>query len=588
MWICKKIEKRKRRYLSFIPMLAMMLVLLVGVIWYRNTADSRPEIVVDWIGERGTAVTADTLELKLVCSGQYERIKVWRKGSGEDNDGKKYDSDELYAFLPAGTDIGNVSFFYNDKKAKLLLNDREYASGEAIESVALEEPYELVIDGENGNESNRLTFVQSRNLPAAFITTRSGSTGELRQDKNNRESGTFQLIDIDGTVHYDGKLEWISGRGNSSWSFEKRPYLIKLSREADLLEMGAAKKWVLFANAYDDANGIRNQMAYWLAQQSGLEYSCELRFIDLYINEVYAGTYQLCEKIEIHENRLDIGYLDEANEELNPGLDSVEGTYADGVGLNIKTPSDYSGGYILERNYGSKLTGKPFYFTTEDNEGFVVRAPARVSDTEMDYIKACMQRVENAILAEDGIDAVSGMHYTELIDVESWAKKFLMNVVTKGENIGNTSSYFYKKQGDDLIYAGPAWDFDKSFARQQGIADPNILMDNMGSTIWWKSVYNKPEFYDMVIRCYGENFRPYMEELTECYIDEWTAYLAGSSRMNWLRWPESEEDYDFPTNPLSIEGTDSAACFLKDWLTRRINYLDSLWQSGVSDKKEGD
>lgn len=588
MWIRKQIERRKRRYLSFIPMLAFMLVLLAGVIQYRNYADSRPKTAIDLIGKRGTAVTTDALELKLVCSGQYEQIKVWRKGSGEDNDGKKYDSDELYAFLPAGTDIRRVSFLYNDRKATLSLNGREYASGENIEAVALEEPYELAVDGENGSEQNYLTFVQSRNLPTAFLTTESGSTGELRQDKNNRESGTLKLIDIDGTVHYDGKLEWISGRGNSSWSFEKRPYIIKLKKEADLLEMGAAQKWVLFANAYDDANGMRNQMAYWLAQKSGLEYSCELRFIDLYINEVYAGTYQLCEKIEIHKNRLDIGYLDEANEELNPGLDSVEGTYTDSVGLDIKTPKDYSGGYILERNYGSKLTEKPFYFTTEGSEGFVVRAPARVSDTEMDYIKACMQRVENAILAEDGIDTASGKYYTDLIDMESWAKKFLMNVITKGENIGNTSSYFYKKQGDDHIYAGPAWDFDKSFARQPGIADPNILMDNMGSTKWWESVYNKAEFYDMVVQCYQKDFRPYLVELEEQYIDEWTAYIAGSSRMNWLRWPESEQDYGFPTNPMSVEGEDSAAFFLKDWLLHRIDYLDSLWQSGVSAEKEGE
>lgn len=587
MWICKKIEKRKRRYLSFIPMLVFMIALLTGVIWYRNYRDSLPKTAVDLIGKRGTAVVTDDLEVKLICSGQYERIKVWRKGSGEDNDGKKYDSDELYAFLPAGTDIQKVSFYYNDKKAKVFLNGREYASGEDIESVALKQSYELVVDGKNGNEQNRITFVQSKNLPAVFLTTDSGSTGELRQDKNNRESGTFKLINIDGTVDYDGKLEWISGRGNSSWSFEKRPYSIKLKKEAELLGMEAAQKWVLLANAYDDANGLRNQMAYTLAQKSGLEYSCELRFIDLYINEVYAGTYQLCEKIEIQKNRLDIGYLDESNEEINPGLDSLDGTYEDGVGLDIKTPQDYSGGYILERNYGSKLTGKPFYFTTEGSEGFVVRAPARVSDVEMSYIRECMQRVENAILSEDGIDPVSGLYYTELIDMESWAKKFLMNVITKGENIGNTSSYFYKKQGDDLIYAGPAWDFDKSFARQERIADPNILMDNIGSTKWWSSLYDKPEFYDMVVKCYWENFRPYLLEMEEQDIEEWTYDIADSSEMNWLRWPESAQDYDFPTNIESTAGEDSAAYFLQDWLLRRIAYLDSLWQSDGSVEKGG-
>ncbi len=578
MHIFGRVGMVKRRYLAFILMIIFLICLLAFTEYYQSNSDTDSSKSIDLIGKSGTAAVLEDLEVKIVCSGQYERIKVWRKGSGEDNDGKKYDSDELYVFLPAGADIENVSFLYNEKKLDILLDGIEYASGKSIEGIALGQAYAITADGENGKEQAALTFVQSQSLPTAFITTESGSTQELRQDKENYETGTFCLIGIDGTVYYDGKLEWISGRGNSSWVLEKRPYSIKLQSEADLLGMGAAQKWVLLANAYDDSNGIRNQMAYWLAQEAGLEYSCELQFIDLYINEIYAGTYQLCEKIEIHENRLDIGYLDESNEEINPGLDALDGTYEDSVGLSIKTPQDYSGGYILERNYGDKLTSKPFYFTTETGEGFVVRAPDRVSDVEMAYIKACMQSAENAILADDGIDEVSGLYYTELIDMESWAKKFLMNVITKGENIGATSSYFYKKRGDDLIYAGPAWDFDKSFGRQPSIADTDVLMDNIGDTQYWSCLYEKSEFYELVKTQYWESFRPHLLELCEQYIDEWTLELAGSNAVNWIRWCDASEEYGFFTDTASVTGEDSAAYFLKAWLYARMDYLDELWK----------
>lgn len=580
MQICLRMNKRQSSYLSLMIMLLVMIVLLMTVIAYEKRAEElHSDKGMDIYGRHGTAVSTDELELKIVCSGQYELIKVWRKGSGEDNDRKKYDSDELYAFLPAGADIEQVSLYYNDRKLKVLLDGRTYKSGEDIEDLKLMQPYELVVEESDGSIHSRLTFVQSANLPAAFITTESGSTTKLRQDKNNKESGTFKLIDIDGTVDYDGKLEWISGRGNSSWNFEKRPYIIKFKDDTKLLGMDAASKWVLFANAFDYADGLRNQMAYQLAANVGMEYSCDLKFIDLYINEIYAGTYQICEKIEVHKNRLDIGYLDEANEEMNPGLKSLEGTYADGVGLDIKTPRDHSGGYVLERNYGSKLTDKPFYFTTKNNEGFVVRAPSMVSDVEMDYIRDCFQSVENAILSDNGIDEISGKYYTELIDIESWAKKFLMNVVTKGESIGDTSSYFYKKQGDDHIYAGPAWDFDKSFARQEVIGDPNILMDSMGETQWWPRVYDKSEFHDMTVKYYWEDFRPYLMKMADQYIDEWAEYIAGSNEMNWIRWPESAKDYYFPDEMAAPggEGLGNATEFLKDWLRLRVAYLDSLW-----------
>lgn len=574
------IGRAKRRYLIFAFMMVFLICFYFAVEQCQNHFGTGQKKSVDLIGKNGTATVLDDLEIKIVCSGQYERIKVWRKGSGEDNDSKKYDSDELYVFLPAGADIDDVSFLYNEKQLQVSLGNIQCASGESIEGIALGQAYEITVDGENGKEQAQLTFVQSQNFPTAFITTESGSTQGLRQDKENFESGTFCLVGLDGTVYYDGNLEWISGRGNSSWVMDKRPYSIKLQSEADLLGMGAAQKWVLLANAYDDSNGIRNQMAYWLAQEAGLEYSCELQFIDLYINEVYAGTYQLCEKIEIQPNRLDIGYLDEANEEINPGLDALDGTYTDSVGLSIKTPQDYSGGYILERNYGTKLTDKPFYFTTETGEGFVIRAPSRVSDVEMAYIKNCMQSVENAILADDGVDEASGLYYTELIDMDSWAKKFLMNVITKGESIGATSSYFYKKQGDDLIYAGPAWDFDKSFGRQQSIAATDVLMDNVGDTQYWSSLYEKSEFYELVKKHYWESFRPHLLELCEQYIDEWTIELAGSSAMNWVRWCDAPSEYDFFTDTALVTGEGSAAYYLENWLSERIAYLDELWREG--------
>lgn len=556
-----------------------MCALYQGVKIYENSTVKLQLLDEDEFGRFGQAVTTDELELKINCCGQYELIKLWRKGTGEDGSGKKYDSDMLYAFIPAGVVKEEICLYYDDYTIKVFLDDKKYASGEYIKDIEWNKEYNLLVEREGECEYSRLIFVQSKNLPVAFLMTESGSTTTLRANKENIEKGTFQLIANNGEVEYDGDLEWVSGRGNSSWSFEKRGYAIKLREETDLLNMGAAKKWVLLANAFDESNGLRNQMAYDLARKVGMEYSCELQFIDLYINKVYAGTYQLCEKIEVSENRLDIGYLDEANEEINPGLDSLEGTYTDGLGLDIKTPQDYSGGYILERNYGNKLVDKPFYFTTKGNEGFVIREPSRVSDIEMQYIKDCMQGVENALLSEYGIDKISGKHYSELIDMDSWAKKFLINVITKGESIGETSSYFYKKQGDSYIYAGPAWDFDKSFGRQSSIADTDVLMDNFGETIWWSSLYQKEEFYDLVVEYYWKDFRPYLEIMIEQNIDEWAEYISDSYIMNWLRWPESAQEYDF------IEGTGKAneqsfiiaQNYLKDWLFLRMSYLDSIW-----------
>ena len=59
------------------------------------------------------------------------------------------------------------------------------------------------------------------------------------------------LIEEDGTVNYKGKLEYITGRGNTTWALEKKTYALKLAQAYPLLGMNNTKKWVLLANGYE-------------------------------------------------------------------------------------------------------------------------------------------------------------------------------------------------------------------------------------------------------------------------------------------------------------------------------------------------
>jgi hypothetical protein len=47
------------------------------------------------------------------------------------------------------------------------------------------------------------------------------------------------------------KLDYLCGRGNSTWQDPKKPFKFKLNKSTDLLAMGANKHWVLLASAYD-------------------------------------------------------------------------------------------------------------------------------------------------------------------------------------------------------------------------------------------------------------------------------------------------------------------------------------------------
>ena len=105
----------------------------------------------------------------------------------------------------------------------------------------------------------------------------------IYRKKGNEESGNMTLYHTDGSVVFAGDMNSLKGRGNSTWTqFEKKPFALKLENAADLLGMGEAEKWILFANA-DDPSNMRNKMVYDYADAVGLPYSPDSQWVDLVI-----------------------------------------------------------------------------------------------------------------------------------------------------------------------------------------------------------------------------------------------------------------------------------------------------------------
>ena len=97
----------------------------------------------------------------------------------------------------------------------------------------------------------------------------------------------------------------IRGRGNSTWGGYKRPYALRLSAEQSLCGMPAHCRWVLIANYYDNSF-IKNELAYYLSRQLGMDYTVRGEFVNLVLNGNYVGLYWLGEAILVAENRVAI------------------------------------------------------------------------------------------------------------------------------------------------------------------------------------------------------------------------------------------------------------------------------------------
>ena len=135
-------------------------------------------------------------------------------------------------------------------------------------------------------------------------------------------------------------------------------------------------------------------------------------------------------------------------------------TYCDG----ITSPSDITGGYIVELD-NIRGTSEPCHFKTENGNIYVVKSPEYASREEMEYIAVLFADMEEAIFSSTGYNS-KGIHYSEYIDMESFAGIYTLQELLKNWDAYLGSMFFFKDADEGntraKIYMGPLWDMDNT------------------------------------------------------------------------------------------------------------------------------
>lgn len=478
-----------------------------------------------------------------------------------------------------------LQFTIADQKISLWHKDNRYYAflPSACKEAGLEPEISEDIDPDS------IIHMYSEHIPAVFIETESGTSDLINNDKNIREAGTITVLEPDGSISLEHTLEYIKGRGNTSYTeFDKKPYQIKLTESAPFLGMDPGKKWIFISNSADSTL-IRNALSRSLAKHLGLAQSEEGTFVDLYLNREYMGNYYVVEKIEVQENRLPISDLEKATKHENDtdDLSIYETAWTDTTKAKDipKDPEDITGGYLIERDFDNRFLKEvevnESYFITEAKECFIVREPEYASSAQIAYINHYVQSVENAILSAEGIDGSTGKSYQEMIDVDSFVRKYLLEEVTANYDGGVASSYFYKDSDtiDGKLYAGPVWDYDVSWGNSpdylgQISTSPkrlSRLASHSDSSVWFQSLYDKPEVYEKIISCYAEQVSPYLSLLAEEILPMLDEITAASANMDHVRWKEQ-----YTKNGYGGDRAEQIS-FIADYIIGRKNFLDQAW-----------
>ncbi len=264
-----------------VPILITVLTALVtAVCCIRSVSDRDP--------------VADSMHFTVPCGRIPARMDPWKAEDGS-----------YYIFLPSCSSLSGMKPVLSGH-SEILLDGVSLTESTDLSSLKTGVSYDLTVRRLRNETHAKLLILQSSGVPAIFISTESGSMRKIDADKTYEEDAAVLFLDPSGKVLYAGSgKDSIHGRGNTTWSLDKKPYHLTLDSPQDLLGTGSSRHWILLANALDRTN-LRNRIVHDCAGFAGLQWTPSCDYVDVYLNGGYNGLYLLTEQIETGSGRLEI------------------------------------------------------------------------------------------------------------------------------------------------------------------------------------------------------------------------------------------------------------------------------------------
>lgn len=413
---------------------------------------------------------------------------------------------------------------------------------------------ELRFYGTPGSGDDSHLF-QLTNLPLVVIRT-TANVAEVTS-RSTYLPGHINIISGDGSALKTDSMK-VRGRGNGSWTFEKKPYKFKLQNKSRLLDMPAkAKEWVLINN-YGDKSLIRNNVAFLISKIFEMDFTPAIRLVDVIFNGQYKGSYQLCDQVEVRKNRVDITKMDTDD---NAG-DSL------------------TGGYFIEID--AYASSEPKHFSSSPySMPVTVHYPKsdKITDEQYAYIQKEFNDLCQRVYSRAYKDSLQG--YAAVLDEESWLKYFLIEELS-----GNTDGYysvFMTKDRGDKFRVSPVWDFDLAFDNDKR-THPILTMDEYlslssrsssasGAKSFTRKIINScpdelQELWSWYRYCGNLNY-----ETLKTAIDSLGEENSLSADYNYTRW----DILNTPTQQqYTTRGSYKAEVdFLSEYLYDRLAWMDN-------------
>lgn len=389
--------------------------------------------------------------------------------------------------------------------------------------------------------------VRKTDIPTFHLYLTDYPNADMLWDKELYLNATLNIDGNGYTESAEGLSLTVKGRGNSTWGMPKKPIRMKFSKKTSICGFDKAKNYVLLNNFVDNTL-MRNVVAFWIARRMGVAYANHTMPCNLYINDKYAGSYLMTEKVGINATSVDIdetkGILFELSNEYDEKYKFYSSTY--GLPVMVKDPD-------FDELYEDDPTG--------------LNPAARLQLWQNDF---------NAAEAK----AASGRG-AEAFDVESFVNWMLLQEIVGNNELGHPKSVYINKESLDagaLYRFGPAWDFDVcfNFATPNGNSYSEVSASNgMWLNRLCEVLLGTPEVQTRYRERVAEFVSDVYPELKK-FLAEYALLIEPSAKLNALRWPD-EMPWQGWAHIIPTYDTKKNVERLTRWIDNRVGYLSAKY-----------
>jgi hypothetical protein len=354
-------------------------------------------------------------------------------------------------------------------------------------------------------------------LPTLYLDTENGVAVTSKEDYL---SASLRVELSDGSLDLEQVDCQVRGRGNTTWTWPKKPYLIKLDKKQKVLGMPKHKRWILLAN-FMDRTLMRNMVSMKVASLTGLDWTPRCQPVELVLNGLHRGTYLLIEQVRVDENRVNVT---EMTAEDNTG-DAVTGGYLLECDFHYDNEVQWMDGH---GRCVQMSGGIPFGIKYPD--------PEDLTTAQQAYIRNYIHDTAEALYGPDFKDPEKG--YAKYMNVDSFVDYWIVFEVMGNHELGNPGSvYMHKDRGGKLV-AGPCWDFDWGVLSYRTSPQGKTGLINRDA-IWYARLFQDPAFAEKVKKRYLE-LLPQLETIPD-YMESLRLLLSESAKYNFRLWNPADD-----------------------------------------------